>query len=288
VRYGVYTPRERWIRLSGEEKQLMRDRAALLVCFPDAVLSHTSAARFLELPLYAADESSVHVTRLDSRRASRTQAGVTHHLASLTQAEVMQVEDVRVTVPERTVTDLARTFGFHTGLVAADAAIRLGTSRESMVTVADRLTTEPGAPAAAAAIQYADGRAQTPIETLGRLTLMNMGIRDFELQFVVRFSGGGHAECDIYVASLNHVFECDGRIKYADQVDRYGNVLTPDDVVWLEKAREDKIRGEGLGFSRLNWNDVQPDNFERTSRRLWREIEQQQGSRRPRTLPPSA
>jgi hypothetical protein len=107
------------------------------------------------------------------------------------------------------------------------------------------------------------------------------------LQHVIAFAEGGRAECDIYSPGLNHVFECDGKVKYREQFDGYGNLITPEDVVWLEKGREDKIRGEGVGFSRLTWADVQPDSFSRTAARLRREIDRQAG-RRSSWLPPSA
>ena len=120
------------------------------------------------------------------------------------------------------------------------------------------------------------------------MILLNMGIDDVELQYVIRFSEGGHAECDLYSPSLRHVFECDGRLKYRDQLDPQGRTITGDDVVWLEKRREDKIRGESVGFSRLTWPDVQPDNYERTSKRLWREIMQQGAALHRDLLPPGA
>jgi predicted transcriptional regulator of viral defense system len=288
VRYGVYTTREIWNSLDRRQRLILRDRAAALVCDDDAVLSHTSAARLLDLPLYGVeDEQLSHVTRRSAHQAGRTQADVQHHLGVLDAEETCVIGGVRVTSLERTVLDLARDHGYLTGLVAADAALRAGASRPVLEGLANRLTTEPGRPRVHAVIEAADGGAETPIETLGRVTLLKMGIDDLELQHVVRFSGGGHAECDIYSKELHHVFECDGRIKYTEQFDRFGNLITPDEVVWLEKGREDRVRGEGLGFSRLTWADVQPDSFERTSSRLWREIGQQ-GGRHSRTPPPGA
>ncbi len=287
VRYGVYTSREIWNSSDSTARLVLRDRAAVLVCGPDVVLSHTSAARLLGLPLYAVKDELSHVTRRSGSQTGRTQAQLKHHLGLLDQADIVEVAGVRVTSPERTVVDLARDMGFLTGLVSADAALRLGAKQEALEALGAKLTTAPGTPAAIAAIGLADGRAQTPIETLGRLTLINMGITDLELQYVIRFAGGGHAECDIYSRELHHVFECDGRVKYKEQRDDFGNLISPEDVVWLEKGREDKIRGEGVGMSRLTWPDVQPDRFSRTSARLWREIEQQ-GGRHSHWLPPGA
>jgi hypothetical protein len=287
VRYGVYTTREVWNSLDRTGRQLLRDRAALLVCEDDAVLSHTSAARLLGLPLYGSTDDLSHVIRTDPSQSHRVQAGLQHHLGYLDAGQIVNVDGLAVTCAERTVLDLALTYGFHTGIVAADAALHADADRERLTSLRTAMTSVPRHPEVRSVIDAADGRAETPIETLGRLTVINMNITDLELQYVIRFSGGGHAVGDIYSRSLNHLFECDGRLKYQDQVDAGGELITADQVVWLEKKREDKVRGEGIGFSRLLWPDVQPENFERTARRLWREIEQQSGFRSDR-LPPGA
>lgn len=287
VRYGIYTTRQIWNTLSAEQRLILRDRAALLVCDADAVLSHSSAARLLGLPLYDVHDDLSHVIRRTPDQSGRTQAKLKHHLSALEDVHVTTEFGARVTVPERTTIDLAREYGFHTGIVAADAALHTGADPDLLASMARDLTTEPGRPTVSRVVAAADGGAETPIETLGRVLLVAMGIAELKLQFVVPFAGGGSAVGDIYSPDLNHLFECDGRIKYQGQYDRFGNLVAPDDVLWLEKKREDKIRGEGIGFSRLIWPDVQPDSFERTSARLWTEIEQQ-GARRSHWLPPPA
>jgi hypothetical protein len=287
VRYGVYTTRERWLNLTSDDRTLLRDRASLLVCGDDAALSHTSAARAHGLPLYGVHEDLSHVVRDTATQTGRTQAGIKHHEPTLVPSDVTQIDGMRVTTLERTVADLSREFGYLTGLVAGDAALRLGADQARLREIAQHMTDWKGAPTAAAVAADARPGAETPIETLGRATLLNMGIDDLELQYVITFPSGGLAVCDIYSRGLHHVFECDGRIKYQDQLDARGNVVTPDEVVWREKGREDKVRGQGVGFSRLTWQHVQPDSFERTSARLWREIRQQAAARNLR-VPPGA
>ena len=131
----------------------------------------------------------------------------------------------------------------------------------------------------------ADGRAETPIETLARIMLVKMGITDLVPQFTIHLRQGRRAEVDLYSPELRHAFETDGRLKYVNQVDRFGRELTADDVVWMEKRREDEVRSQNVGVSRLYWWHVQRDAFPRTSARLWQEIRDQAAARR---LPPSA
>jgi hypothetical protein len=287
VRYGVYTTRERWLNLTSEDRLRLRDRASLLVCADDAALSHTSAARALGLPVYDVHEDLSHVVRGIQTQSGRTQAGIKHHEPTLESGDVTEVDGMRVTALERTVADLAREFGYLTGLVAGDAALRMGADRVRLHEIAVHMTDWKGGPSVSAVAEDVRSGAETPIETLGRVTLLSMGINDLELQHLVAFPSGGIAVCDIYSRGLNHVFECDGRIKYQNQLDSRGNVVTPEEVVWREKGREDKVRGQGVGFSRMTWQQVQPDSFERTSARLWREIRQQAAARNLR-LPPGA
>ncbi len=286
VRYGIYTTREKWSVLTSHERLVLRDRAALLVCAEDAVLSHGSAARILGLPLYAVPDQLSHVTRTTDTQTARVQALIKHHMPALPAAHVITIAGVRVTSPERTVVDLAREYGFHTGVVAADAALNAGADPTRLAAMVGALTTEPGGPEIAAAVANARVGAATPIETLGRIVLVRLGIDDLVLQHVIPFPGGGHAEGDIYSPSLNHLWECDGRVKYQTRDDGSAPEGTADEVVWLEKRREDRIRSLGIGVSRLLWTDVQPHNFERTAQRLRRELQQQSGG--GSWLPPAA
>ena len=286
VRYGVYTTTAYWNELDDRARMVLKDRAALLVCADDAVLSHSSAARYLGLPLHDIHDGLSHLIRRSGTQTSRAQAGVKHHVGRLGPDQVLDLDGCACTTAERTVLDLACEYGFHTALVAADAALQSGGSRQQLVTLVDLVATAPHHPAMATVAALADGRAQTPIETLGRCLLLDMGIDDLVLQHVIAFPDGGHAEVDLYSPSLHHVFECDGRLKYQEQYDARGEPVTADRVVWLEKRREDRIRGLGFGISRLTWPDVLPQSFPQVSARLWREVKQQ--SARHRWLPPSA
>ncbi|MGH3447207.1 MAG: hypothetical protein ACRDQA_19290 [Nocardioidaceae bacterium] len=279
VRYGVYADRKVWVGLSSDERLRLRDRAALLVCDEQTVLSHSSAARLLGLPVYDADDGLTHVTRPGQSQTSRVQAGIKHHRTPLDPARIITLDGVRVTDPAKTTLGMAAEFGYRSGLVTADAALREGASRGDLLSLASAVTTEPHAPAMRAVAEAADGRAETPIETLGRILLVNMGITDLELQVVIALADDHSAVVDIYSRGLRHVFEADGRVKYQDQYDARGRLVTADDVVWFEKKREDLVRGTGAGCSRIVWPDVLVENFPRVSARLWQEISDQHGGR---------
>jgi hypothetical protein len=66
------------------------------------------------------------------------------------------------------------------------------------------------------------------------------------------------AVVDLLVAE-KVVIEFDGRIKYgrsAGQPDPFGRTLAPQQVLWLEKQREDGIRELGYEVVRVTWSDL--------------------------------
>jgi hypothetical protein len=281
VRYGVYAVRAPWEALSDDERAMLVDEAALLVCDAGTVLSHSSAARRLRLPLYGAQDGLTHVTRLrtDGRVLSRIQAGIKHHCGCLEETEIVTADGYLTTDPVRTVLDMTSEFGYRGGLVVADAALRAGSSKEQLVERARRCTSLSHAPVLRAVAEDADGRAETPIETLGRILLVAMGVADLEPQYEIALAEGGKAFVDLFSPRLHHVFECDGRLKYRDQLDTRGRVMRAEDVLWSEKKREDAIRSQGFGFSRILWRDTMVDRFGPASARLWREIGHQDATR---------
>ncbi|MDQ3095333.1 MAG: hypothetical protein M3Q82_05160 [Actinomycetota bacterium] len=277
VRYGVYFENDLWRQLTPAQQLILRDHAALLVCAEDAVLSHTSSARVQGLSVYDVDDGLSHLTRDRQGRSSRVQAQVKHHLAELDPCHIVEVDGARVTDPLRTAMDMSREYGYRSGLVTADSALAAGADPQELILRAQALGSEPRAPTIRAVARFADGRAQTPIETLGRILLHDMGITDLEPQYVIRFPNGRHADGDLYSPSLNHLFECDGKLKYQDQLNDRGELVTAQKVIWLEKVREDYVRGLGIGVSRIYWSDTLPQNFARASARLWREVKLQSG-----------
>lgn len=282
IRYGVYAERSHWMGLEAADRTRLVDRAALLVCDDGTILSHTSAARQWQLPLYRADDDHVHVTRTHDheRQLSRIVSGVHHHCARIAEWEVAVRDGLRLTSPGRTALDIGAQFGYLSGLVVADAALRRGVSRNELTQHLAMRDSDPRFPLLSRIVASADAGAETPIETLGREALIAVGIDDVVTQHKIILPGGAVAFTDLYSDRLHHVFECDGRIKYRNQVDFKGRPLSSDDVLWLEKRREDAIRSLGLGFSRLIWPDIQPEYYARLGDRVWREIRQQDAAGR--------
>jgi hypothetical protein len=252
VRRGVYVDPVVWAAADGfRERPLLRARAAIMRMRRGWVLSHASAAHLLGLDIVPPDEPLVEVTRPGITNAW-TKSGVRHHLARFLPEQVVERTGLRALDLARTAVDIARDSGDLHGLAACDSALRMGCARADLWDAVAMMTHWPGVVGARTSIELADARAQTVIESLGRHLVLELDIGQPDLQFPV-LTRRGVAWCDIRVG--NHIFETDGRLKYRG-VDRGGVADRPgDEVLMDEKRRQTEVAAEGLGVSRLVWED---------------------------------
>ena len=183
-----------------------------------ALMSHTAAAVARDLPTW----------RLPTRPCVTVPPGFTgeivgaHLHRATTPTEHIAVDGVPCTSVERTVIDIAREHGTLDALVVADAALHL------RLTSADQLRAElrvcrgwPGVRAAREAIEFADGRSESPLESASRFKLdgrvptpeLQASIYDLDGRFLGR--------ADFLWDELGVVGEADG----ADKFDR--RLVTP-------------------------------------------------------------
>lgn len=270
VRRGVYTTRELWDAWDQYvERPLARIRASHLTLDVPHVYSHDSSALLQRLPLIRPQESETHVTRTGIN-GSRIRFGIRHHGAAYLDSQVVTAHGLPALDVPRTVADLARTHGYRAGLVAADGALQLGFTRSQLAAAAEPMTSWPGVTDVRAAIADADPGAESVGETLSRELLTELGIGDAETQFAVRIPSGV-AWCDLRIGC--HVFEFDGRIKLRP-VDRGGVAeQMAEQVVWDERRRQRDVCAEGLGMSRIYWEDFWGEARRRARERLRREFD---------------
>lgn len=271
VRRGAYVERTTWNALDPfEGRARMRDVAAHLTMTTPHLMSHDSAARALGLPLLRVEQDLVHITRYGVG-GTRTEHGVKHHMTQLGLLNTREVAGMSVTGPARTALDLAREHGSATGTVACDAVLELGLDIADLEAELVPMWCWPGVTQARAAVAMARPGAETPGETLTRLLLVELDIGEPETQFPVRV-GEGVAWTDLRVGC--HVFEFDGRVKYRRP--EVGGVATKpvEEVVWDERARERLVCAEGLGMSRVVWDDLFGAQRDRTKARLMAEYRQ--------------
>lgn len=252
VRRGVYVDAEVWSMLDVHRgRPRLEARAAVLTMHRGWVLSHDSAAHELGLELLRPRYPHVHITR-PGFTSAWTRYGVKHHYARFRPSQLLEIEGFPVLDPARTAIDIGREHGEWAGIVACDSAMRHGITRSALIEAHLPMDFWPYITRARAAVDFADPRAENAAESLGRILVAELGVGDPDPQFPVAIATGV-AWCDIRVG--NHLFEIDGRIKYLDE-ERGGVATGPiEDVLWEEKKRERLICAEGLGMSRIFWED---------------------------------
>ena len=188
-----------------------------------------------------------------------------HHRGLLPADQVLAVDGLRVTRPDRTVLDLARLAGFETGVVAADAALREDlVTRDELLALHISTTDWPGSSVAGRVVQFADGLAQTVGESRTRVLCHNVGLPAPQLQVEVHARGRQYF-LDLVIEKAMTAIEFDGRLKY-----RMGDSFDPrtlEAILWAEKRREDDIRSLGYRIERVVWADLGRPRT--TGARLW-------------------
>lgn len=217
------------------------------------VVSHESGVVMWEGPLYRHTPGAVHLTLARGGRGT-SREGLARHADVLPEDDVTDVAGVRCTSLERTVFDAARTLPIEAGLAFADAALRrvaLHSRRYDTVLaeqwrdgLRERAARAPGARGirrALEVIEFADGRSESPGESVHRLRLAQIGFRSLRPQVAVAGPNGTTFYVDLEDEDAYVFFEFDGKEKYLDEALRSGRSL--EQVLLAEKQREDWIRG---------------------------------------------
>lgn len=165
--------------LVGGASPVAAARAVLEVVTGDAVISHSSAARLLEIPLPGRWDplEPVHVTVRPPRRAPRRRGVVGHSAARLT---VVSVQGVPCTSLAQTWAQLAGVLEERDLVAAADAVLGRTCPVQGQVSTELLLSMLPagarGARVGRVALELADGGAASAPESCLRLLVLGWGV----------------------------------------------------------------------------------------------------------------
>jgi hypothetical protein len=244
--HGAAVERPEWEALSLLERRRLFVRARYGALQSECIVSGTSAAALWGLPDFDAAGWRLHVVdvRLDKTHTGR---GVVRHAGRIGKGERVVVDGIPTTSLERTVLDIARRQSFTHAVVVLDHVLRLDMlRREELAAALEGLGRVRGCRRAAAAIEFADARAESPGESISRVTAHDLGIPAPELQH--EFSTpSGRFRTDFWWPDAGVIGEFDGRLKYDDPR-----------ALWDEKLREDALRRlPGVhGFARWTMRDA--------------------------------
>jgi hypothetical protein len=240
---GIYTADE-FEALDGRSRHLLQARGLLLALGDPWVLARRSAAVLHGLPLLGTAPGEVQLSR--PRTTPRVRSNSRHRrINAVPESERSVVDGIACTSLARTVYDIARSESRASAIVVADAALRSGLPREDLLSVVEVHRGWPGSRQARWAVAIADGRAESPLESLGRLACVEEDLPTFEPQVEVRVDGELVGRVDGLWRERLVVFEGDGALKFD------GPSVLP---ALLE--RQERLREAGLTVVRAGWADL--------------------------------
>jgi predicted transcriptional regulator of viral defense system len=251
LRKGVYIRTEHLATANDRERHLVETVAVLVTLSDGPVVSHDSAARLHELIVPWGAPGEVRLTATDQWRRGRRYR-VAH--AALDADETAPWLAFAATSMARTLVDCAREWSPTDGVVAIDEALNQGkVTRAELVEAVLRGSHRVGIAQAARAVGLSDGRAESPLETRGRLALLSAGLPRPELQVEIRdYAGRLIGRVDGWYEDAAVAVEFDGQVKYTDPQ----HASSPGRVLWAEKRREDAMRALGIRFVRIGNDDL--------------------------------
>jgi hypothetical protein len=246
LRRGAYARgpegREYLALVNGE--RLLGLAAALAIAGPAAAASHSSAAYLHGIDLLG-KPGPAFVTS-PPERGGRGLPGIQVSRARLPAAHVTTAGRLRVTTPARTVVDLARTLELRDGVVCADSALqRRLTTKAELQSVLATCARWRGARQAAEVIEFADGRAESPLESLARLAFRDSGLPPPALQVWLGGTVEPIGRVDFYWRKYWTIAEVDGALKYADP-----------DRARAQLRRDSLLRDDGFEVVHFTWEQI--------------------------------
>lgn len=262
VRRGMYVLSARHEELSPVARH--REMAfAVAHQRPGVVFAGFTGAVLSGMPIVGGVPRDVVV--LAPGRSGRRRNGVVE-IVRRTDAPILTDDGIAVTPVVDTLLEVARTRPLLTALTMADAALwipRFGTGHpaatiDELRTAFDARLPFPGSRSVAAVLDRASTRAETPLETLSRVRIEELGFPRPELQLLVnRPRGRGPAFLDFAWPEYGVWGEADGAGKYlgssADDRDR----RSPAEIVRDEKERENDVRSvTRWACGRWEWDEA--------------------------------
>jgi predicted transcriptional regulator of viral defense system len=213
------------------------------------VASHQSAAVLHGMRLLTMrPEGAVTLTvPPGNRKGAYARSGVICHTAILPGEHVTKLYGLPVTTAGRTVVDIARASPFMDGVVTADSALyERHASKTDLRRVLTSCAQWPGTTAAKAVVDFANGLAESPLESCARVVFHERGLPSPELQVpIVGGSGTLIARVDFMWRKYGVIAEADGLLKYDS-----GKVAVK------ELARDRLLREAGYEVVHFTWREL--------------------------------
>jgi predicted transcriptional regulator of viral defense system len=250
IRHGAYATRGVLTRAETDPglRHAVDVSAIMATRMHRGVASHHSAAQLHGLRLLKQPpDGTVTLTVPPGSRTGRHAARVICHAAELPAQHVTTRYGIAMTTAARTVIDIARATSFMEGVVVADAALyerhASKTELRRVLTCCERW---PGASRARQVVDFADGLAESVLESCARVLFRDHGLPPPELQ--VHITGRDRtmiARVDFFWRRYGVVAETDGLLKY-DSGER----------AIAERRRDRLLQEAGFEVVHVTWQEL--------------------------------
>jgi hypothetical protein len=252
VRHGAYATSSALARAETDPglRHAIDVAATMATRTHGGIASHHSAAQLHGLRLLNQPPDGTVTLTVPSRSRPgryRQDAGVICHAAEVPGQQVTKRYGVPVTTAARTVVDIARTAAFMEGVVVADAALyERHASDSELRRVLRDCERWPGTSRARQVIDFADGLAESVLESCARVFFHEQGLPPPELQ--VHITGRDRtmiARVDFFWRRYGVIAETDGLLKY-DSGER----------AIAERRRDRLLQEAGFEVVHVTWQEL--------------------------------
>lgn len=218
---------------------------------PTRVLTGPAALSALGLPVFGRPRT-LHVG-IDARGGSSARS-VLSTVAAIPEDQTVLAHGGAVACPARAVLDTARLDSVAGAVIAADRALRQGlVSSAELLRVLDTMRGVRGVARARICCVLASPLSESPGESWSAVVMHQHGITGPGRQESFSDARGFIGRVDFWWPRARLVGEFDGRVKYGRS---NPSGRPPEDVLWDEKVREDRLRGLDLRVIRWTTADL--------------------------------
>jgi hypothetical protein len=227
-------------------EHILRAAGAVVRAGRGAALSHRSAAILHGIDLIGGFGGPVTMT-VNAGSGRRGNVGIHLYTTPLPADQVTDKFGLPVTTVARTVIDLARTLTFADGVAAADSAIRKGmTSKRELRAVLAASRYRLGTRQARRVVEFANGSAESPLESIARVAFDDCGLPAPALQvWIPGPTGDVIGRVDFFWEKYKTIAEVDGAMKYEDPARAKAQL-----------RRDKRLREAGYQVVHFDWKEV--------------------------------
>jgi hypothetical protein len=249
MRQGVYATKRAvdWAGADPVRAHVLTLLAIRATVGRNAVASYHSAALIHRLSLLKPPpKEAVALTLPLAKPWNRASpADVVFHASDLPPEHQTRLHNLPVTTAGRTVVDLARTLPFMDGVALADSALHEEkTTKPELHQILRECAGWPGVRQARRVVDFADERAESPLESAARVVFDQSGLEPPELQATIH--GPDFAfRVDFLWRGQSVIAEADGLVKYHDRKD-----------LLAERERDHLLREAGYTVVHFTWREI--------------------------------